>query len=116
FGVMNGDDEWNDARQSLFALSYLRYYNQTGREEYRLRSLWAMRASYYMMYCPENKAVKALFDSTHPFMNEEDYGFHMENFNHHDGTCVNGIGEFTIFDWGNGAACSSLMKYLHEMK
>ena len=26
FGVMNTDDEWNDARQSLFALTYLRYY------------------------------------------------------------------------------------------
>jgi hypothetical protein len=32
----------------------------------------------------------------------------MENFNHHDGTAVDGIGEFTIFDWGCGASAASL--------
>ncbi len=107
FGVMNSDDEWNDARQSLFALTYYEFYRRTGDERYLLRSLWAMRASFYMMYCPENPEVKALYEKVHPHFDEGDYGFHMENFNHHDGTEVGGLGEFTIFDWGCGAAASS---------
>ncbi|MBJ6362474.1 hypothetical protein ACFOQM_14505 [Paenibacillus sp. GCM10012307] len=111
FGVMNSDDEWNDARQSLFALTYLEYYRLTGRESYRARALWAMRASFYMMYCPLNPSVSQIYESVHPQFNEQDYGFHMENFNHHDGTPVGGLGEFTIFDWGCGAASTSLMEF-----
>ncbi|MBO9606577.1 MAG: hypothetical protein J7639_11520 [Paenibacillaceae bacterium] len=113
FGVMNADDEWNDARQSLFALTYRRYHLATGDESYRLRGLWAMKASFYMMYCPENPVVRALYERVHPHFDERDYGFHMENFNHHDGTARLGLGEFTIFDWGNGAACASLGEWLH---
>lgn len=114
FGVMNCDDEWNDARQSLIALTYLRYYQLTGDEQYRLRALWAMKASFYMMYCPENPDVRALYETVHPQFGPTDFGFHMENFNHHDGTCQQGLGEFTIFDWGNGAACASLLDFLLE--
>jgi hypothetical protein len=29
----------------------------------------------------------------------------------HDGTSVDGLGEFTIFDWGCGAAASSLAEF-----
>ena len=112
FGVMNTDDEWNDARQSLFALTYLRYYCATGREEYRLRALYSMKASFYMMYCPENPELKSLYERVHPHFDQQDYGFMMENFNHSDGTKKLGLGEFTIFDWGNGAACASLMEFL----
>ncbi len=112
FGVMNCDDEWNDARQSLFALTYLRYYKETKSEAYRLRAVWAMKASFYMMFCPENPEVKALYEKVHPHLDERDYGFHMENFNHSDGTQKHGLGEFTIFDWGNGAASSSLYEFI----
>jgi hypothetical protein len=108
FGVMNSDDEWNDARQSLFALTYYEYYRCTGNESYLARSMWAIKASFYMMYCPENPVVKKIYESVHTHFGERDYGFHMENFNHHDGTQVAGLGEFTIFDWGCGAASSSL--------
>jgi hypothetical protein len=114
FGVMNCDDEWNDARQSLFALTYLRYYKQTRKQEYYVRALWCMKAAFYMMYCPENPEVKALYEQVHPQFDERDFGFHMENFNHNDKTCKMGLGEFTIFDWGNGAACESLMEFLHD--
>lgn len=41
-----------------------------------------------------------------PFFNEMDNGFNMENYGH-EGSTNNeglGIGEFTIYDWGNGAA------------
>jgi hypothetical protein len=107
FGVMNSDDEWNDARQSLFALTYYDYYLLTNDETYLAQSMWAMRASFYMMYCPENEKVKSLYETAHPHFDARDYGFHMENFNHTDGTAVNGIGEFTIFDWGCGAAAAS---------
>ncbi|RED65026.1 hypothetical protein [Cohnella lupini] len=115
FGVMNSDDEWNDARQSLFALTYWDYYRLTGNESYRARSLWAMKASFYMMYCPENPAVKEIYERVHPHFDERDYGFHMENFNHHDGTPVDGLGEFTIFDWGCGAASASLAEFRSKL-
>ncbi|QJD87134.1 hypothetical protein [Cohnella herbarum] len=111
FGVMNSDDEWNDARQSLFALTYWDYYSLTGNESYRARAIWAMKASFYMMYCPENEGVKEIYERVHPHFDETDYGFHMENFNHHDGTPVDGLGEFTIFDWGCGAAAASLAEF-----
>jgi len=111
FGVMTSDDEWNDARQSLFALTYLDYYRLTGNESYRARAEWALRASFYMMYCPENAGVRAIYERVHPHFDERDYGFHMENFNHHDGTPVDGLGEFTIFDWGCGAAAASLAEF-----
>lgn len=116
FGVMNSDDEWNDARQSLFALTYQSYYSMTGDESYRARAMWAMKASFYMMYCPLNPEVKALYEQVHPQFNEDDYGFHMENFNHHDGTPVLGLGEFTIFDWGCGAAAASLAEFERNMQ
>ena len=107
FGVMTSDDEWNDARQSLFALTYFDYYRLTGNETYLTRSMRAMQASFYMMYCPENERVMKLYNDVHPHFDDRDYGFHMENFNHHDGTSVKGLGEFTIFDWGCGAASST---------
>lgn len=110
FGVMNTDDEWNDARQSLFALTYLRYYQVTSKEEYYYRALWAMKASFNMMYCPENPEVKALYDKTFPFLDEKDYGFEMENAHH--GENIEQAGEFTIFDWGNGSASASLAEWL----
>jgi hypothetical protein len=112
FGVMNSDDEWNDARQSLFSLTYLDYYRLTDNKTYLIRGMWAIRAAFYMMYCPENQTVKKLYETVHVHFNEADYGFHMENFNHHDNTAVKGLGEFTIFDWGNGAACTALAQWL----
>ncbi|MBW8351762.1 pectate lyase [Bacillus sp. IITD106] len=112
FSVMTSDDEWNDARQSLFALTYLDYFKITGKEEYKLRSLWAMKASFYMMYCPENPKVKDLYEKTFPHFSELDYGFEMENAHH--GENIDIAGEFTIFDWGNGSASSSLIEMLKK--
>lgn len=106
FAVMTSDDEWNDARQSLAAVTYYEYYKLTGKEEYKYRSIWAMKASYYMMYCPENKEVKDLYEKTFPYLDSDDYGFEMENAHH--GENIDVAGEFTIFDWGNGSASSSL--------
>lgn len=110
FAVMNTDDEWNDARQSLIATTYDDYYKLTKNEEYKYRSIWAMKASFYMMYCPENVTVKELYEKTFPYMNYEDYGFEMENAHH--GENIDIAGEFTIFDWGNGSASSALAELL----
>lgn len=104
FGVMNADSEWNDARQSLFAPLYLRFYEATGELEYFERGASALRASFSMMYCPENEAVARAYERRFPFFGPESYGFMMENQGHGGG---DPIGTFTIFTWGNGAALAS---------
>lgn len=109
FGVMNADGEWNDARQSLFAPVYLAYYRATGDRDYFERGVSALRASFAMMYCPENGEVKAAYERQHPFFGPESYGFMMENIAH-GGPGPNPIGPFTIFTWGNGAALEAASK------
>lgn len=106
FGVMNFDGEWNDARQSLFAELFLDYYRATGKRTYFERGIAALKASFVMMYCPENPGVKAEWEKAWPFFGPEDYGFMMENYAHGGSTRPedNPMGEFTIYDWGNGAA------------
>jgi hypothetical protein len=106
FGVMNCDGEWNDSRQSLFAELIIQYGIVLGREEYIERGLAALRCSFVMMYCPENPKSKEQWEKAHPFFNEQDYGFMMENYGHTGEINADGMGmgEFTIYDWGNGAA------------
>jgi len=109
FGVMNCDGEWNDARQSLFCELFLEYYKETGDPHLFERGVAALKASFVMMYCPENPQVKALWEKVWPFFGPEDYGFMMENYGH--GGQVSregaGMGEFTIYTWGNGAAAEA---------
>lgn len=109
FGVMNADGEWNDARQSLFAELIIQYGKELKQEEYIKRGLSALRASFVMMYCPENPDTKQQWESAWPFFGKEDYGFMMENYGHGGETNAKGlgIGEFTIYDWGNGAAAEA---------
>jgi hypothetical protein len=106
FGVMNCDGEWNDSRQTLFAELFLEYYKITGEQELFERGIAALKAGFVMMYCPENSRQKVLWEKAWPFFGPEDYGFMMENYGH--GGRVDregeGIGPFTIFYWGNGAA------------
>lgn len=109
FGVMNFDGEWNDARQSLFAPLYLEYYKDTGNAEYFERGVSALRASFAMLYCPENAAVAKEYERRHPMFGPESYGFMMENI-YHEGWGGEPIGVFTIFTWGNGAALSAAAK------
>jgi hypothetical protein len=106
FGVMNADAEWNDSRQSLFAELFMDYYRATGDPHLFERGVTALKASFTMMYAPENPLAKEQWEKAHPFFGPEDYGFTMENYGH-DGTTSPdgvGIGVFTIYDWGNGAA------------
>lgn len=106
FGVMNADGEWNDSRQSLFSELVIHYGKELNRTEYSQRGLAALRASFEMMYCGENPGTKEQWEKVWPFFGKEDYGFMMENYGHIGVTGSDGIGigEFTIYDWGNGAA------------
>ncbi len=109
FGVMNADGEWNDARQSLFAPIFLAYYRETGHADYFERGVAALRASFAMLYCPENEQVRRQYELRHPFFGPESYGFMMENIAHGGPAPPNGrsIGPFTIYTWGNGAALAT---------
>lgn len=114
FGVMNADAEWNDSRQSLFSELILKYGEVLNKNEYTQRGLAALKASFSMMYSPENKTAKKQWEVKYPFFGEEDYGFMMENYGHNGTTNKEGlgIGEFTIYDWGNGAAAEAYNRIL----
>ena len=106
FGVMNFDGEWNDSRQCLYAELFMDYYRETGDPHLFERGIAALKSSFVMMYCPENPEAKALWEKVWPFFGPADYGFTMENYGHigRVSEAGEGIGEFTIYDWGNGAA------------
>jgi hypothetical protein len=72
----------------------------------------ALKSSFSMMYCPENPITKEQWEIVYPFFNEKDYGFMMENYGHSGYTSPegDGIGVFTIYDWGNGAASEAYNK------
>ena len=104
FGVMNADCEWNDARQSLFAPLYLDLGRETADDELTERGVSALRASFSMLYCPENAALARAYERRFPFFGPESYGFMMENQGHDRSEP---IGTFTIFSWGNGSALAT---------
>ena len=112
FGVMNGDGEWNDSRQSLFAELILQYGKTLGEREYTERGLAALKASFVMMYTPMNPKTQHQWEKKWDFFGKEDYGFMMENYGHGGTTGADGlgIGEFTIYDWGNGAASEAYLR------
>lgn len=118
FGVMNADGEWNDSRQSLFAELILRYGKTLSNPEYTERGLAALKASFVMMYCPENPVTKKQWEEKYPFFGPEDYGFMMENYGHGGETNPKGlgIGVFTIYDWGNGAAAEAYNKIMDHQE
>ena len=109
FGVMNVDGEWNDSRQALFGELFMKYGELLGIEEYTTRGIAAVKSSFNMMYCPENPESKNQWETVYPFFGKEDYGFMMENYGHggYTGEGGEGIGVFTIYDWGNGAAAEA---------
>lgn len=116
FGVMNCDGEWNDSRGSLFAELILQYGKELQVPEYTERGLCALKTSFEMMYCPENPKAKEQWEKVWPFFNEKDYGFTMENYGHGGATSPEGegMGEFTIYDWGNGAASEAYNRILDK--
>jgi hypothetical protein len=109
FGVMNADGEWNDSRQSLFAELIVQYGKELNNREYIERGIAALRASFVMMYSPANPRTRNQWEKKWKFFGPRDYGFMMENYGHTGETSPEGmgIGEFTIYDWGNGAAAEA---------
>ncbi len=114
FGVMNSDGEWNDSRETLFAELFLDYARETGEPELFERGVAALRSGFIMMYCPENARVKAMWEKVYPWFGPADYGFTMENYGHGGRTSAEGegMGVFTIYDWGNGAAAEAANRIL----
>lgn len=114
FGVMNCDGEWNDSRETLFAELFLDYYRETGEPDLFERGVAALRSGFIMMYCPENPRVKAMWEKVYPWFGPADYGFTMENYGHGGRTSAEGegMGSFTIYDWGNGAAAEAANRIL----
>ena len=113
---MNTDGEWNDSRESLFAEIILQYGKLLKLNEYKERGISALTASFAMMYCPENPKAKGQWEMVWPFFNEKDYGFTMENYGHGGRTSPEGegVGEFTIYDWGNGAAAEAYNRIIDK--
>ena len=116
FGVMNADGEWNDSRGSLFSELILQYGKLLNIPEYKERGLCALKTAFEMMYCPQNPEAKQQWEKAWPFFNKEDYGFTMENYGHGGSTSPEGegMGEFTIYDWGNGAASEAYNRILDK--
>lgn len=116
FGVMNTDGEWNDSRGSLFSELILRYGKLLNIPEYKERGLCALKTAFEMMYCPQNPKAKQQWEKVWPFFNAKDYGFTMENYGHGGSTSPEGegMGEFTIYDWGNGAASEAYNRILDK--
>ncbi len=114
FGVMNSDGEWNDSRETLFAELFLDYYKATGETAYFERGVAALRSGFIMMYAPENPKVKAMWEKVYPWFGPRDYGFTMENYGHGGRTSAagQGMGVFTIYDWGNGAAAEAASRII----
>ena len=108
YGVMNADGEWIDARQSIIASLLVRYGKTLNNGQYIKRGRAALVAAFSMMYCPENIS-KEQWEKVYPFFNEKDYGFMMENYGHNGYTSPDGegVGVFTIYDWGNGLASAA---------
>ena len=115
FGVMNADGEWTDSRETLFAELFLDYYRETGDPHLFERGVAALRSGFIMMYCPENPRAKVQWEKRYPWFGPEDYGFTIENYGHGGKTDPEGggIGPFTIYDWGNGAA-SEAYNRIHD--
>jgi hypothetical protein len=117
FGVLNADAEWNDARGSLFAELLVDYGFDLGVDEYVERGLAALRSSFVMMYCPENPGLAKLYEKRFPWFGPADHGFMMENYGHDGRTSPDGvgIGDFTIYDWGNGAASEAFLRMVAHL-
>lgn len=99
YGVQNTDAEWNDARQAQFACTNLDYYQLTGKPEYMIRGIAALRAGFATMYMPENKFISPYtYDKKPTGYADENYG--------HGGN--NGPAGPTSWDWGTGSALASV--------
>ncbi|MHA1973952.1 MAG: hypothetical protein ACTSW1_13220 [Candidatus Hodarchaeales archaeon] len=103
-GVMNTDAEWNDARQSLFALACFNYYGVTGNEEYFERGIAFLRASFTLTLIEEHEEIAkgAISDLK---ADSPEYGLAIENYAHM-GYDKKPLG-WIMPDWGSMGAITS---------
>jgi hypothetical protein len=105
FGVQNTDAEWHDARQAVFATTYLDYYELTGNPEYFERGVAAIRASFACMYIPENREICP------KVYRREPTGYSDENYGHGGQDAPAGP---TTFDWGTGSGLAAAAYARHR--
>lgn len=86
FGVQNTDGEWSDSRQGYFAVTLMKYYDITGRQEYFERGVAALRAMF------------SLFESPTSPRTAENYA--------HSG--LNQLAGVTGLHWGTGSSVVSI--------
>lgn len=86
FGVQNTDAEWSDSRQGYFAMTFLRYFELTGRREYFERSVAALRAMFSLFESPTSPRTA-------------------ENYGHSGGDAPSGV---TGLHWGTGSSVVSI--------
>jgi hypothetical protein len=86
FGVQNTDAEWSDSRQGYFAVTYMKYYDLTGRREYFERGVAALRAMF------------SLFESSKSPRTAENYA--------HSST--DQLAGVTGLHWGTGSSVVSI--------
>ncbi|MHA1226304.1 MAG: hypothetical protein ACTSPV_06130 [Candidatus Hodarchaeales archaeon] len=109
-GVMNTDAEWNDARQSLFALVCFHYYEVTGNKEYFERGIAFLRASFTLTLIEEHKEIaKGAINDIKVDLPE--YGLAIENYGH-IGYDKRPLG-WIMPDWGSMGASTSFV-YVYQ--
>lgn len=86
FGVQNTDAEWSDSRQGYFAMTFMRYFELTGRREYFERSVAALRAMFSLFESPTSPRTA-------------------ENYGHSGGDAPSGV---TGLHWGTGSSVVSI--------
>ncbi len=102
FASINNDAEWNDARQALFAILLMEWYEITGEAELFQRGIAALRAAFTLMYLEEHRRVAP--SNVRP-MSPADRGAVAENYGH-VGLDLK-IEGYIIPDWGAGTAVSA---------
>jgi len=102
FSSINNDAEWNDARQALFAILLMEWYEITGEAELFQRGISALRAAFTLMYLEEHRKVAPA--NVRP-MSPADRGAVAENYGH-VGLDVK-IEGYIMPDWGAGTAVSA---------
>jgi hypothetical protein len=102
FSSINNDAEWNDARQAVFALLLMEWYEITGEAELFQRGVAALRAAFTLMYLEEHRRVAPA--NVLP-MSPADRGAVAENYGH-VGLDIK-IEGYIMPDWGAGTAVSS---------
>ena len=86
FGVQNTDGEWSDSRQGYFAVTLMKYYELTGKQEYFERGVAALRSMF------------SLFESADSPRTAENYA-HISN---------DELAGVTGLHWGTGSSVVSI--------